>query len=195
MRNFLLVLLVVIWLSSCAVVPPVYPVPEFIVKSHDDVMTENFPTKKSVFIKFGTPTKKETFENVENWYYKLSEVTNSTITGISSGVGSIYQDPLNILLKPEDRALITSSSQINSQKVKSSTVETYAQFWFVKDTVMKWETSGVNYSYSIPNPMYNKDTALINVTERDIAKEKNKNLAVLGFAGIVTWFVLVLNPL
>jgi len=40
-------------------------------------MTHDFPTKKSVFVKFGTPTSKETFENLENWYFKLSEVTNS----------------------------------------------------------------------------------------------------------------------
>lgn len=195
MRNYLFALLVVIWVSSCAVLPPVYDVPESVVKSHDDVMTENFPTKKSVFIKFGTPTKKETFDNIENWYYKLSEVTNSTITGISSGVGSIYQDPLNILLKPEDRALITSSSQINSQKVKSSTIETYVQFWFVKDTVMKWETSGVNYSYSIPNPKYDNNAASAIISEREAVRERNNHLAALGFVGIVAWIVLVLNPL
>jgi hypothetical protein len=74
--------------------------PEIPMVTHSEVMTIDFPTKKTVFVKFGTPTSKETFENIENWYYKLSEVTNSTTLGFSSGTGFIMQNPLNPYLNP-----------------------------------------------------------------------------------------------
>jgi hypothetical protein len=192
MKNYLLALLVVIWVSSCAVVPPPYSISETIMKSHNEVMTENYPTKKSVFVKYGTPMRKETFENIENWYYKLSELTSSTSIGFSSGVGRIYQDPLNPYLRPQDRALNSTVNQVNSQKVNSSTVETYVQFWFVNDTVSKWETYGVNYSYPIPNPKYNRNIASTNFTEREKAEKHNKTLTFLGLMGVIGgWLALL----
>jgi len=194
MKNYLLALIVVIWVSSCAVVPPPYTISESIMKPHNDVMTENYPTKKSVFVKFGTPTRKETFENIENWYYKQSELTSSTSIGFSSGVGRIYQDPLNPYLRPQDRALNSTVNQVNSQKVNSSTVETYVQFWFVNDAVSKWETYGVNYSYPIPNPKYDKNRASTNFAEREKAQKHNKNIVFYSTAGVILgWAVLLLN--
>lgn len=114
-------------------------------------MSLDFPTKKAVFVKFGTPTRKETFENIENWYYKLSEVTNSTSLGFAYGNGFIKQDPLNRLLKPIDKAIITNEHTLNAQKTNTTTVETYVKFWFINDTVVKWETFGVDYTRSIVN--------------------------------------------
>lgn len=194
MKNYLLALLVVIWVSSCAVVPPPYTISQSIMKPHNEVMTEGFPTKKSVFVKYGTPTRKETFENIENWYFKLSEVTNSTSIGFSSGVGRVYQDPLNPYLRPQDRALNTTQNQINSQTVNSSTVETYVQFWFANDTVTKWETYGVNYSHLVANPKYDASKAAMNNAEREKAGKHNKKIGLISFGAYVvvmmTWLIL-----
>ncbi len=194
MKNYLLALLVVIWVSSCAVVPPPYTISESIMKPHNEVMTEDFPTKKSVFVKYGTPTRKETFENIENWYFKLSEVTNSTSIGFSSGVGRIYQDPLNPYLRPQDRALNTTQNQVNRQTVNSSTIETYVQFWFTNDTVTKWESYGVNYSHLVPNPKYDASKAAMNNAEREKVGKHNKKIGLISFGAYVvvmmTWLIL-----
>ena len=144
MQKILFTACVVVGLISCVLQKPYVP-----MKSHDAVMTHDFPTKKSVFVKFGTPTSKETFENIENWYYKLSEVTNSNSIGFSSGTGRISQDPMNPLLPSENRSLITQQRQIISIRTNSTTRETYVKFWFVNDTVVKWETFGVDYSYPL----------------------------------------------
>jgi hypothetical protein len=144
MQKILFTACVVVGLISCVLQKPYVP-----MKSHDAVMTHDFPTKKSVFVKFGTPTSKETFENIENWYFKLSEVTNSNSIGFSSGTGKISQDPMNPLLPSENRSLITQQRQIISIRTNSTTRETYVKFWFVNDTVVKWETFGVDYSYPL----------------------------------------------
>jgi hypothetical protein len=145
MQKILFTACVLVGLMACVVQKPYVP-----MKSHDAVMTHDFPTKKSVFVKFGTPTSKETFENLENWYFKLSEVTNSNSIGFSSGTGKISQDPTNPLLPSENRSLITQQRQIISIRTNSTTRETYVKFWFVNDTVVKWETFGVDYSYPLP---------------------------------------------
>jgi len=144
MQKILFTACVLVGLIACVVQKPYVP-----MKSHDAVMTHDFPTKKSVFVKFGTPTSKETFENLENWYFKLSEVTNSNSIGFSSGTGKISQDPMNPLLPSENRSLITQQRQIISIRTNSTTRETYVKFWFVNDTVVKWETFGVDYSYPL----------------------------------------------
>ena len=144
MQKILFTACLLLGLISCVLQKPYVP-----MKSHDAVMTHDFPTKKSVFVKFGTPTSKETFENIENWYFKLSEVTNSNSIGFSSGTGKISQDPMNPLLPSENRSLITQQRQIISIRTNSTTRETYVKFWFVNDTVVKWETFGVDYSYPL----------------------------------------------
>jgi len=119
------------------------------MQSHADVMKQDYPTKKSVFMRFGTPTSKETFENIENWSFKLSEVTASTSIVHSYGTGRISQNPLNPYFLPVNRELVTRQSQNTFQKTNSTTVETFVKFWFVNDTVIKWETFGVDYSRPI----------------------------------------------
>ncbi len=147
-------------LSSCGISVPPYHVSPTITLHNNEVMTEDYPTKKSVFLKFGTPTSKETFDNVENWYYKLSEVTNSTSIGLSAGLGRIYQDPLNPYLRPVDRVLVSAQTQLIKQNTSSTTVETYVEFWFVDDSVSKWEAFGVDYSRLILNPNYDTKRGL-----------------------------------
>jgi hypothetical protein len=148
MQKILFTACLLIGLFSCVVPQP----PNVPMQSHADVMTQDYPTKKSVFIKFGTPTSKETFENIENWYFKLSEVTASTSIGHSYGTGRISQNPMNPYFRTVDRELVTRQSQNTFQKTNSTTVETFVKFWFVNDTVIKWESYGVDFSRPITMP-------------------------------------------
>lgn len=148
MQKILFTSCLLIGLFSCVVPQP----PNVPMQSHADVMTQDYPTKKSVFIKFGTPTNKETFENIENWYFKLSEVTASTSIGHSYGTGRISQNPMNPYFRTVDRELVTRQSQNTFQKTNSTTVETFVKFWFVNDTVIKWESYGVDFSRPITMP-------------------------------------------
>jgi hypothetical protein len=136
-------------------VTPKYDVTPTVVLPHDEVMAIDFPTKKSVFVRFGSPTNKETFEGIENWYYKLSQVTNSNSIIRSTGVGQIGQNPNNPGLPPIARTLITTQANLSNTVTNSTTVETYLKFWFVNDSVMQWETFGVNFAREVPNPAYN----------------------------------------
>ena len=148
MQKILFTACLLIVLFSC-VAPQPTNIP---MQSHADVMTQDFPTKKSVFMKFGTPTSKETVENIENWYFKLSEVTASTSIGHSYGTGRISQNPMNPYFRTVDRELVTRQSQNTFQKTNSTTVETFVKFWFVNDTVVKWESYGVDFSRPITMP-------------------------------------------
>ena len=170
-------------LSACSVSAPRYIVSPTLMMYHSEVMAEDYPTKKAVFVKFGTPTSKETFDNIENWYFKLSEVTNSTSIGMSNGLGRIYQDPMNPYIRTVDK-----------QRTNSTTVETYVKFWFVNDSVCKWETFGVDYSRLIPNPNYDtkKGLAWEKAKMKQARQTKNMVYGTLTF-GILLFFTLLIT--
>lgn len=193
MRKFQFGLLM-LFLSSCSITTPPYHVSPTITLHHSEVMTEDFPTKKSVFLKFGTPTKKETFDNIENWYFKLSEVTNSTTVGMSTGLGRIYQDPMNPYLRPVDRTLVSTQTQLLKQNTNSTTVETYVKFWFVNDSVSKWETFGVDYSRLIPNPNYDQKRGLAWEKAKTKKAKQTKNVVYCTLTfGILMFFTLLIT--
>ncbi len=179
--------------DSCATVPEKYNIPQFIRISHEEVMTTDFPDKKSVFLKFGTPTTKETLENVENWYYKIAEITNTTSIGHSSGIGLIKQNPNNVGQLPINRSLITSQVNTSAINSKSTTVETYMKFWFENDSVIKWETYGVDYGKLIPNKMYDEKVAKENQLNREKAFSKNRPVVMgLIFAFVFTIVIMTI---
>lgn len=179
---------------SCAVSTPKYNIPPTIKITHEQVMTMDFPTKKSVFVRFGTPTSKETFDDIENWYFKLSEVTNTNSIGLSSGTGQIGQNPLNPSLTPINRTLITTQSAITNVRSNSTTVETYLKFWFVNDSVMKWETFGVDFSRSIPNPQFDASQAI--ESQKTVTKQKEKGeraMFIVMSSGVLLFLTLLFN--
>ncbi len=141
MRFILLSLLIITTIYSCKTAQP-----QVAMMPHQEVMTKDYPTKKAVFLKFGVPTGKETYENIESWYYKLSEVTKTESIGLAVGSGIISQNPNNPLVGPIERSLIIQRNQLGSINSHSAMVETYLKFWFVNDSVIKWETYGVDYS-------------------------------------------------
>lgn len=146
MIRILLISFILTTLDSCYS-PAVITEPESVpMISHEEVMKIDFPTKKSVFLRFGTPTSKESFENIENWYYKISVETNSSGYTLSNGFGIIAQNPMNPYLNAINRSLVVQQTQNSIQNTKSTSVETYVKFWFVNDTVIKWQTYGVDFS-------------------------------------------------
>jgi len=203
MKNCLFLIAISCIIFSCAIPadrPNGYKVPKLVKIPHEEVMKVDYPTKKAVFLKFGTPTNKETFENIENWYFKLSEVTSSNSIGFSSGTGLIYQNPLNPYLNPVNRSLVVNQSQINSQNTKSTTVETFVKFWFVNDSVSKWETLGVDYSKMVPNNNYDEAEALKSEKllkeweEKKSQEEDNSGSIILGsMMGALLIYLLVFN--
>ena len=180
-------------LTACSVSTPRYIVSPTIMMYHSEVMSEDYPTKKAVFVKFGAPTSKETFDNIENWYFKLSEVTNTTSIGMSSGLGRIYQDPMNPYLRSVDKSLVTQQTQVTKQLTNSTTVETYVKFWFINDSVSKWEAFGVDYSRLIPNPNYDTEKGLAweKAKMKQLRQTKNVVYSTLSF-GILMFFALLI---
>jgi hypothetical protein len=163
-----------------------------VLLSHEDVMAIDFPTKKSVFNQFGSPTRKESFDDVENWYYKLGEITNSNSIGFMSGTGRIKQDPNNPNILPINRSVVTSNSQINSTSSSSLSQELYLKFWFLNDSVSKWETFGVDYKRQIRNPEYdiNKENEINEA--RKLAQVKNEPILLASASGGFLTFMLLL---
>ena len=190
--NTLLSFVVITLFTSCAVVPIKYDVPPTVFLSHEDVMAIDFPTKKAVFNQFGSPTRKESFDDVENWYYKLGEITNSNSIGFMSGTGRIKQDPNNPYILPINRSVVTSNSQINSTSSSSLSQELYLKFWFLNDSVSKWETFGVDYKRQIRNPEYdiNKENEIDEA--RKVAQLKNEPILLASVSGGFLAFILLL---
>jgi hypothetical protein len=184
------------FVHSCAtqnqnIVVEAIPIP---MMSHNEVMTQDFPTKKTVFVRFGTPTSKETFENIENWYFKISEVTNSTSKGLSFGNGLISQnqmDPygipyqMNPFVSPTltiQRYKVTSNTENSHVRTNSTTIETYVKFWFINDSVAKWESLGVDYSRpKIISPVFEQ----LKYTSEYIFYDSTENINIFSHNSIL----------
>ena len=129
-----------------------YAVNDTVRQSHYAVMNQDFPNKKAVFLKFGTPTNSSSFENVESWYYKIGEETNNVSRTLNFTTGTTHQNYLNPWLIDIFKSIEKTEHGISNQTSNSKTLETYVKFWFVNDTVVKWETYGVDYSRNIVRP-------------------------------------------
>jgi len=155
------------------------PIP---MMSHNEVMTQDFPTKKTVFVRFGTPTRKETFENIENWYFKISEITNSTSKGLSFGNGMISQNQMNPYVLPIQRSIETSNTVMSNVRTNTTTIETYVKFWFINDSVVKWETLGVDYSRpKISSPVFEQ----LKYTSEYIFYDSTENINIFSHNSIL----------
>ena len=96
--------------------------------THSEYMS-NFKLKRDVIEKWGAPTKKDTIEGIEIWYYGLGEVYNSR----NSGIGT--------------QNTLTKSVTVTASK-KTTVSEKYVEFQFNKNdnTVQRWRSKGVDYS-------------------------------------------------
>lgn len=153
----LLLWYIIITITSCAVVPHQYLVSPTKLLTHSEVMALDYPNKKSVFQEYGSPTKKETYDSIENWYFKLGEITNTSSVGLMSGSTKIKQDPLNPFIPAINRTIVANQHQVSNSISTSTNRETYVKFWFESDTVIKWETFGVDYQRLVVNPLYDQN--------------------------------------
>jgi hypothetical protein len=143
------ILFVIIYIST---VTSTYAQYRSEVQSHQEFMNLEFPNKKAVFLKFGTPTYSSSFENVESWYYKIGEETNIVGKTLNFSTSTTQQNYLNPWLSDVFKQLEKTEMGVSNQTSHSKTVETYVKFWFVNELVVKWETYGVDYSRDIVRP-------------------------------------------
>ena len=87
---------------------------------------------------------------------------------------------------------MTSNSQINSTSSSSLSQELYLKFWFLNDSVSKWETFGVDYKRQIRNPEYdiNKENEINEA--RKSAQVKNEPILLASVSGGFLAFILLL---
>lgn len=142
----------VLLLVSFKTITTSYAVNDTIRQSHNAVMNQEFPNKKSVFLKFGTPTNSSSYENIESWYYKIGEETNNVSRTLNFTRGTTRQNYLNPWMIDIFKSIKNTEHGISNQTSNSQTTETYVKFWFVNDTVVKWETYGVDFSRNLIRP-------------------------------------------
>ena len=133
----------IVLFGSCSILVPAIATPiEYVVKknksgykkvkqgeyTHSEYMS-NIKLKSDVIKKWGAPTKKDTIEGIEIWYYGLGEVYKSS----NSGTGR-----QNTLTKSVS---VTASNN-------TTVSEKYVEFQFDKNdnTVQRWRSKGVDYS-------------------------------------------------
>lgn len=180
-RSFLILFLVAILHVSCAITAP-YNTSEYLYLPHESVMESDFPTKNSVFLKFGSPTKKDSIGNVVNWYFHLGEISTTKSSGYASGTGKIYSRHWSY----KHQAIIRQSSIIK-QNSYTVTKESFVQFWFIGDTVIKWESIGVDYSRPYKNFFYNPKKRQEIEDKRNLERILSGSIFGLVLAYIAFW--------
>ena len=97
--------------------------PEVIV-THQEVMN-SFTTKREVLTEYGVPSKRDSVEGIEIWFYEMKTSFTSSDAAYSSGSGS--------------GAAVASFSS-------SSDFDSYLEFQFENDRVIHWRTQGVDFT-------------------------------------------------
>jgi len=180
---------IIIVISSCAVVPHQYLVSPTNLLTHSEVMAMDYPNKKSVFQVFGSPTNKEIYDSIENWYFKLGEITNTSSVGLMSGSSKIKQDPLNPFVPVINRAIVTNQMQVSNSISTSTNREAFVKFWFERDTVIKWETFGVNYQRLVANPLYDHNKKMEIDSLRIANNKKERPILIISLATILGFWL------
>jgi hypothetical protein len=116
---------------------------------HEEVMSE-YNTRQKVFLEFGSPDNQTTIDSITSFTYNMGSVSWVTGSTISTGT---YGSLTNPLYRPVANPVVSSTRFIAtaSTLAKSTTVNSYAKFWIMGDSVMKWETQGIDRSRQIPN--------------------------------------------
>jgi hypothetical protein len=157
------------------------------VITHDKFMRTNYANKVQVFSKYGVATRKDTLQNIEVWYYRLGESTKSQTETINNSKGEVQQNPWNLVLPPISQSVNVETRSTSSGITYSVSTDNYVQFWFHKDSVIKYDSKGVDYSVvRVREPRYEY------FEEYESEKRKNSGgvfFAAIGFA--IVFFLLV----
>jgi hypothetical protein len=116
------------------------------VITHDKFMRTNYTNKLQVFSKYGVAVRKDTLQNIEVWYYRLGESTKSQTETSNNSNGKVQQNPWNLVLPPISQSVNVETRSTSSGITYSVSTDNYVQFWFQKDSVIKYDSKGVDYS-------------------------------------------------
>ncbi|MDA0686383.1 MAG: hypothetical protein O3C22_06115 [Bacteroidetes bacterium] len=121
---------------------------QYLTIPHEEVMSE-YNTRQKVFLEFGSPDNQTTIDSITSFTYNMGSV--SWISGSTISTGT-YGSITNPLYRPLANPIVSSTRFISTTNVlaKSTTVNSYAKFWIMGDSVMKWETQGIDRSRKIP---------------------------------------------
>ncbi len=100
------------------------------------------------------------------------------------GTGKLFVD--------QNKAAIISNN-VQSTVVNTQTIskEMYVKFWFRNDTVIKWETYGVNYQREILNPNFNDSMYSEALKKRE--EKKGSSSIVIMIVSLVTFAYLLIK--
>jgi hypothetical protein len=114
--------------------------------THDSVMRQKFKNKLQVITEYGVATRNVSYKDIEVWYYLLGESTKSQSETIKNEKGEISQNPWNLVLPPIAQSVNTTNKSTSSGVTYSYSTNNYVQFWFKNDSVIKYDSKGVNYA-------------------------------------------------
>lgn len=199
------------YLSSCK--PLVYQtytpyrVSKTITIPHEQVMSE-YRTRKQVFLDFGVPDNQSTYDSITAVTYNLGTVTSSSAIGsaLSFNSGSaesksvytgVYMSSYNPFYDPNAIRTIYNSMSVTSVASMgySQTSNRYAKFWMIGDSVMKWETLGLNKSRIEANRNYDESLAQAAAAEQRRVNQENTHMAMerlARIAGVATAALVVI---
>jgi hypothetical protein len=126
--------------------------------THDSVMRQKFKNKLQVITEYGVATRNVSYKDIEVWYYLLGESTNSQSQTINSEKGKITQNPWNLVLPPIAQSVNTTKNSTSSGITYSYSTNSYVQFWFKNDSVIKYDSKGVNYAVVKPRKPVNGES-------------------------------------
>lgn len=121
---------------------------QYLTIPHEDVMSQ-YNTRQKVFLEFGSPDNQTTIDSITSFTYNMGSVSWVNGTTISTGT---YSSLTNPLYRPVANPVVSSTRYISTTNTlaKSTTINSYAKFWIMGDSVMKWETQGIDRSRRIP---------------------------------------------
>lgn len=114
--------------------------------THDSVMRQKFKNKLQVITEYGVATRNVSYKEIEVWYYHLGESTKSQSETTKNEKGEISQNPWNLVLPPIAQSVNTKNKSTSSGITYSYSTNTYVQFWFKNDSVIKYDSKGINYA-------------------------------------------------
>jgi hypothetical protein len=172
------------------------------VITHDKFMRTNYANKVQVFSKYGVANRKDTLQNIEVWYYRLGESTKSQTETINNSKGEVQQNPWNLVLPPISQSVNIETKSTSSGITYSVSTDNYVQFWFQKDSVINYDSKGVDYSVvrvrqekPEKNVLNKSDIDIDSVRNSESESEKEKRNHIVSIFFVVTGFAVVIYVL
>ena len=95
-----------------------------------------FKNKKQVVAAFGSPTKIDTIQEIEVWYYHIASATDSYTRG-SGNADTRYSSTYS--------GIRANTNANISARTHSSSYDKYTEFQFDGELVVSYRSQGVNY--------------------------------------------------